>query len=69
MTLLVMVQILHQSLLVKLLNRDCRALGPVANPVLVKRGIDKTVQGLMRELEKRARPVEARDDVEGNVLA
>ncbi|XP_010043791.2 ruBisCO large subunit-binding protein subunit alpha [Eucalyptus grandis] len=34
-----------------------------ANPVSVKRGIDKTVQGLIQELEKRARPVEGRDDI------
>lgn len=40
-----------------------------ANPVSVKRGIDKTVQGLIQELEKKARPVEGRDDIKGNVLA
>ncbi|KAI6685834.1 hypothetical protein NL676_031747 [Syzygium grande] len=34
-----------------------------ANPVSVKRGIDKTVQGLIQELEKKARPVEGRDDI------
>ncbi|GLU11851.1 hypothetical protein SLE2022_285710 [Rubroshorea leprosula] len=34
-----------------------------ANPVSVKRGIDKTVQGLVEELEKRARPVKGRDDI------
>lgn len=32
----------------------------------LKRGIDKTVQGLIEELEKRARPVEGRDDIKGN---
>ncbi|XVF46291.1 hypothetical protein PTKIN_Ptkin03bG0016100 [Pterospermum kingtungense] len=34
-----------------------------ANPVSLKRGIDKTVQGLVEELEKKARPVEGRDDI------
>lgn len=38
-----------------------------ANPVSVKRGIDKTVQGLVEELEKKARPVKGRDDIEGMV--
>ncbi|KAL4279072.1 hypothetical protein GQ457_03G043670 [Hibiscus cannabinus] len=34
-----------------------------ANPVSVKKGIDKTVQGLVQELEKKARPVKGRDDI------
>ncbi|XP_010521741.1 PREDICTED: ruBisCO large subunit-binding protein subunit alpha, chloroplastic [Tarenaya hassleriana] len=34
-----------------------------ANPVSLKRGIDKTVQGLIEELEKKARPVKGRDDI------
>ncbi|KAL9253218.1 RuBisCO large subunit-binding protein subunit alpha, chloroplastic-like protein [Drosera capensis] len=34
-----------------------------ANPVSLKRGIDKTVQGLIQELEKKSRPVEGRDDI------
>ncbi|XP_076929752.1 ruBisCO large subunit-binding protein subunit alpha [Bidens hawaiensis] len=34
-----------------------------ANPVSVKKGIDKTVSGLIEELEKRARPVKGRDDI------
>ncbi|KAF5727464.1 ruBisCO large subunit-binding protein subunit alpha [Tripterygium wilfordii] len=34
-----------------------------ANPVSLKRGIDKTVQGLIEELEKRARPVKGSDDI------
>ncbi|OMO91559.1 Chaperonin Cpn60 [Corchorus olitorius] len=34
-----------------------------ANPVSLKRGIDKTVQGLVEELEKKARPVKGRDDI------
>ncbi|KAH6766305.1 chaperonin-60alpha [Perilla frutescens var. hirtella] len=34
-----------------------------ANPVSLKRGIDKTVVGLVIELEKRARPIKGRDDI------
>ncbi|XP_054816047.1 ruBisCO large subunit-binding protein subunit alpha [Prosopis cineraria] len=34
-----------------------------ANPVSLKRGIDKTVQGLVVELEKKARAVKGRDDI------
>ncbi|CAN8247190.1 unnamed protein product [Cochlearia groenlandica] len=34
-----------------------------ANPVSLKRGIDKTVQGLIEELEKKARPVKGRNDI------
>lgn len=36
-----------------------------ANPVSLKRGIDKTVQGLIEELEKKARAIEGRDDIKG----
>ncbi|GMY10286.1 rubisco large subunit-binding protein subunit alpha, chloroplastic [Fagus crenata] len=35
-----------------------------ANPVSIKKGIDKTVHGLVEELEKRARPVKGRDDIQ-----
>jgi chaperonin GroEL (HSP60 family) len=38
-----------------------------ANPVSIKKGIDKTVHGLVEELEKRARPVKGRDDIQGIV--
>ncbi|XP_058084320.1 ruBisCO large subunit-binding protein subunit alpha [Magnolia sinica] len=34
-----------------------------ANPVNIKKGIDKTVEGLVEELEKKARPIKGRDDV------
>ncbi|CAI9105013.1 OLC1v1003842C1 [Oldenlandia corymbosa var. corymbosa] len=34
-----------------------------ANPVSVKKGIDKTVLGLIEELEKKSRPVKGRDDI------
>ena len=36
-----------------------------ANPVSLKRGIDKTVQGLIQELENKARAIEGRDDIKG----
>ncbi|KAF3789374.1 RuBisCO large subunit-binding protein subunit alpha [Nymphaea thermarum] len=34
-----------------------------ANPVSIKKGIDKTVQRLVEELEKKARPIKGRDDI------
>ena len=34
-----------------------------ANPVSIKKGIDKTILGLIEELEKKARPVKGRDDI------
>ncbi|XP_073056024.1 ruBisCO large subunit-binding protein subunit alpha-like [Primulina eburnea] len=34
-----------------------------ANPVSLKKGIDKTVQGLVDELEKKSRPIKGRDDI------
>ncbi|XP_072953873.1 ruBisCO large subunit-binding protein subunit alpha-like [Typha angustifolia] len=34
-----------------------------ANPVSIKKGIDKTVQGLIEELEKKARPVKGSGDI------
>ncbi|KAM1556725.1 hypothetical protein ACFX10_040224 [Malus domestica] len=34
-----------------------------ANPVSIKKGIEKTVQGLVDELENKSRPVKGRDDV------
>ncbi|KAH0933243.1 LOW QUALITY PROTEIN: hypothetical protein HID58_010360 [Brassica napus] len=34
-----------------------------ANPVSLKRGIDKTVQALIKELEKKARPVKGGSDI------
>ncbi|KAK4408489.1 RuBisCO large subunit-binding protein subunit alpha, chloroplastic [Sesamum angolense] len=40
-----------------------------ANPVSIKKGIDKTVQGLVDELEKKARPVKGRDDIKGTMIA
>lgn len=39
-----------------------------ANPVSLKRGIDKTVQALILELENRARPIKGRDDIEGMLI-
>lgn len=40
-----------------------------ANPVSLKRGIDKTVQGLVEELEKKSRAVKGRDDIKGTVAS
>lgn len=40
-----------------------------ANPVSIKKGIDKTVHELVKELEKKARPVEGGDDIKGSMLA
>lgn len=37
-----------------------------ANPVSLKKGIDKTVDALIAMLERRARPVKGRDDIKGN---
>ncbi|XP_047319590.1 ruBisCO large subunit-binding protein subunit alpha [Impatiens glandulifera] len=34
-----------------------------ANPVSIKKGIDKTIQALVEELEKKARPVKGREDI------
>jgi chaperonin GroEL (HSP60 family) len=39
-----------------------------ANPVSVKKGIDKTVQKLVEELEKKSRPVKGGGDIKGYVL-
>jgi chaperonin GroEL (HSP60 family) len=36
-----------------------------ANPVSLKKGIDKTVQGLIQELENKARPVKGGGDIKG----
>jgi chaperonin GroEL (HSP60 family) len=40
-----------------------------ANPVSIKKGIDKTVAGLIEELEKLARPVKGGDDIKGIVIS
>lgn len=34
-----------------------------ANPVSLKKGIDKTVQGLIEELKRKSRPVKGREDI------
>lgn len=39
-----------------------------ANPVSLKKGIDKTVQALVDELEKKARPVKGRGDIKGTEI-
>lgn len=40
-----------------------------ANPVSIKKGIDKTVNGLVEELEKKARPVKGPSDIKGNICS
>ena len=39
-----------------------------ANPVSIKKGIDKTVQSLVEELEKKSRPVKGSGDIKGEML-
>lgn len=36
-----------------------------ANPVSIKKGIDKTVHSLVEELEKKSRPVKGSGDIKG----
>lgn len=36
-----------------------------ANPVAIKKGIDKTVAALIEELQERARPVQGRETIKG----
>ena len=36
-----------------------------ANPVAIKKGIDKTVAALIEELKERSRPVQGRDTIKG----
>lgn len=36
-----------------------------ANPISVKKGIDKTIAALVEELQKRAVPVEGRETIKG----
>jgi chaperonin GroEL (HSP60 family) len=39
-----------------------------ANPVAIKRGIDKTITALVEELKKQSRPVKGRDDIQGRFI-
>ncbi|CAN4120264.1 unnamed protein product [Withania somnifera] len=47
----------------EIINLGLLSVTSGANPVSLKRGIDKTVQGLIEELEKKARPVKGRNDI------
>lgn len=40
-----------------------------ANPIAIKKGIDKTVTALVEELKKHSRPVKGRDDIKGKSMA
>lgn len=50
----------------EIINLGLLSVTSGANPVNIKKGIDKTVQGLVEELEKKARPVKGRSDIKGN---
>ncbi|XP_010940621.1 ruBisCO large subunit-binding protein subunit alpha isoform X1 [Elaeis guineensis] len=47
----------------EIINLGLLSVTSGANPVNIKKGIDKTVQGLVEELEKKARPVKGRSDI------
>lgn len=36
-----------------------------SNPVSLKKGIDKTVRGLLEELRRKSKPVKGRKDIKG----
>lgn len=40
-----------------------------ANPVAIKKGIDKTVIALIEALKEKARPVQGRDTIKGSALS
>jgi chaperonin GroEL (HSP60 family) len=39
-----------------------------ANPIAIKKGIDKTTAALVEELKRQARPVKGRDDIKGRIM-
>ncbi|KAL8146363.1 ruBisCO large subunit-binding protein subunit alpha [Apium graveolens] len=47
----------------EIINLGLLSVTSGANPVSIKKGIDKTVLALIEELEKKARPVQGRDDI------
>ncbi|KAJ4977711.1 hypothetical protein NE237_008491 [Protea cynaroides] len=47
----------------EIINLGLLSVTSGANPISIKKGIDKTVQKLVEELEKKARPVKGRDDI------
>ncbi|XP_038970853.1 ruBisCO large subunit-binding protein subunit alpha [Phoenix dactylifera] len=47
----------------EIINLGLLSVTSGANPVNIKKGIDKTVQGLVEELERKARPVKGRGDI------
>lgn len=49
----------------EIINLGLLSVTSGANPVNIKKGIDKTVQGLVEELERKARPVKGRGDIKG----
>ncbi|CAA6673342.1 unnamed protein product [Spirodela intermedia] len=51
------------ALIREIINLGLLSVTSGANPVSIKKGIDKTVLGLVDELEKRSRPVKGRSDI------
>lgn len=49
----------------EIINLGLLSVTSGANPVSIKKGIDKTVLALIEELENKARPVQGRDDIKG----
>ncbi|WOH02108.1 hypothetical protein DCAR_0521496 [Daucus carota subsp. sativus] len=47
----------------EIINLGLLSVTSGANPVSIKKGIDKTVLALIEELENKARPVQGRDDI------
>lgn len=52
----------------EMVNSGLLAVAFGANPVSLKRGMDKTVQGLVKLLKKKSIPVKGRDDIKGDFL-
>ncbi|KAH9319030.1 hypothetical protein KI387_020799, partial [Taxus chinensis] len=47
----------------EIINLGILSVGAGANPVSLKKGINKTVQGLLEELKRKSKPVEGRHDI------
>ena len=49
----------------ELINLGLLTVTSGANPVAIKKGIEKTVVSLVEELKKSSRPVKGREDIRG----
>ena len=49
----------------ELINLGLLTVTSGANPVAIKKGIEKTVVALVEELKKSSRPVKGREDIRG----